>query len=215
MTRLQTTAHCPSSPPLATHKYTWWVLVNSPSEDYSPAYWGFSVCGWLRSWRSSYSGSVFVIAFSCQGVSSWYLSFRSWKVSQFFMAAGFPQCLGFSSCCALFLTVTNYEFRSKRLHLPPLKVRVLEVHVVFLLQDLWHLAELIHVQLPDEWRQVLVPEILRQYFLLKLLRVLDQDFVVLKPRHVLLVLLFLHNAKNTSKMWYSFMMNSGMRYLYF
>jgi hypothetical protein len=75
--------------------------------------------------------------------------------------------------------------------LPPLKVWVFEVHVILLFQDFRHFAELVHVQLPDERRQMFVPEVFGQHFFLKLFRVLYQDLVVAEPRQVVFVLFFL------------------------
>ena len=43
-------------------------------------------------------------------------------------------------------------------HLSSLEMFVLEIHIVLLLHQLYHLAESVHVQLPDEGRQSTVTE---------------------------------------------------------
>jgi hypothetical protein len=47
------------------------------------------------------------------------------------------------------------------LHGSSAEVLVAKVHVIFLLGQLIHLAELIHVQLTNEGRKVFVPEVMR------------------------------------------------------
>ena len=64
--------------------------------------------------------------------------------------------------------------------------------VLFFL-DLWHLAELVHVQLSDKRRQVLVTKIMWQHLFLKLFRILDEDLLFIIPSQVLAVLFFLTN----------------------
>lgn len=78
---------------------------------------------------------------------------------------------------------------------------IFEVHVVLLLHHLDHLIELVHVQLPDEGRQMTVPEEVRQHLVFQLLRVLDQDLTVAVPAEVLTVLSLLNWEGGTSRMW--------------
>jgi hypothetical protein len=44
------------------------------------------------------------------------------------------------------------------------EVFVLKVHAIFLFGNAGHLAKLVHVELPNEGRDVLVPKIVRQDF---------------------------------------------------
>ena len=74
---------------------------------------------------------------------------------------------------------------------------VLEVHIIFLLDQLDDLIELVHVQLPDEGGQVAVAEEMRQHLVLHLLRVLDEDLGVAVPSQVLAVLFLLTNEEAT------------------
>ena len=53
-----------------------------------------------------------------------------------------------------------------KIHLSAVEVVVSEVHVVPLFDQLHHLAEFVHVQLPDEGGQVFVPEEVRQHLVL-------------------------------------------------
>lgn len=92
----------------------------------------------------------------------------------------------------LILSRRSLERIRKKVHLPSLKIWVFEVHVVLFLQYFGHLAELVHVELPNERRQVFVPEVFGQDFLLKLLGVLDEDLVITKPGEVVFVLFFLN-----------------------
>lgn len=99
-------------------------------------------------------------------------------------------------------------------HLSSLEVLVAEIHIVFLFGHLVALAELVHVQLPDEGGEVAVAEEVGQDLLLHLLPALYQDFVVAVPAQEVVVLLLLNGGGRTSRMWYSLMMNSGILSLY-
>lgn len=66
-----------------------------------------------------------------------------------------------------------------------------------LLRDLVDFVELIHVELPDKGRQVLMPEEVGQHFVLQLLGILDQDLsAVIGPRDEIPVLVFLRLDSN-------------------
>ena len=69
---------------------------------------------------------------------------------------------------------------------------ILEVHVIPLLSDFGHLAELVHVELPDERREVLVPEEVRQDLLFKFFSAFDEHLVIAVPAEIVLILLFLY-----------------------
>jgi hypothetical protein len=77
------------------------------------------------------------------------------------------------------------------LHLSPLEVLVLEVHVVLFLDDFRHLAELVHVELSDEGGEVLVAEKMRQDLLFQFLTTFDEHLIVAIPAEIILILLFL------------------------
>ena len=69
---------------------------------------------------------------------------------------------------------------------------VAEVHVIFLLGKFVDLAKLVHVELPDERRQVFVSEEEREDLVFKLFAVLYLDFLISIPAHVLSVLFALN-----------------------
>jgi hypothetical protein len=54
-------------------------------------------------------------------------------------------------------------------------VIITKIHVVFLFGQLVDLAKLVHVELPDEGREVFVPEEVRQDLVFKLLPALDEN----------------------------------------
>lgn len=74
---------------------------------------------------------------------------------------------------------------------------VLEVHIVLLLHQLYHLAESVHVQLADEGGQTTVTEEVAQHLLLQLLRVLYEDLGVTVPGEVIAELSFLGEGGST------------------
>ena len=69
---------------------------------------------------------------------------------------------------------------------------ILEVHIVLFLDQLDHLIELVHVQLPDERGEVAMPEEMRKHLVFKLLGMLDEDLVVAVPGEILTELPLLH-----------------------
>lgn len=71
--------------------------------------------------------------------------------------------------------------------------------MIFLLGQLVHLAELIHVQLTNEGRKVFVPEVMWQDLFLQFLARLDEDFRVSMPTDELGVLLALNTGIFTSR----------------
>jgi hypothetical protein len=89
-------------------------------------------------------------------------------------------------------------------------VLVLEVHVVAFLGEFDHLAEAVHVELPDEGGEVAMSEVVRQHLLLHFLGLLDEHLVRAVPGEIVVILLFLRQGTDTSKMWYSLIMNSGI-----
>lgn len=62
---------------------------------------------------------------------------------------------------------------------------ILEVHIIFLFDELDHLIELVHVQLPDERGQVSMPEEMREDLIFKLLGMFYEDLGVGVPREIL------------------------------
>lgn len=91
---------------------------------------------------------------------------------------------------------------------------VLEVEMVAFFLDLVDLTEAVHVQLPHERLDFVVPEEERQHSLFELLLVLDQNFaVVLAPADHILEFVLLNECSTTSKIEYILMMNSGMQFL--
>lgn len=92
---------------------------------------------------------------------------------------------------------------------------VLEIHVTSFLWNFIHLVELVHVQLPNERRQMLMSEEIGQHLVLQFLRVLYQDLcAIVCPGDELLVLVFLTRNRSTSRIWCSLKTNSGIAYLY-
>ncbi len=71
---------------------------------------------------------------------------------------------------------------------------VFEVHVIFFFLDFRNFAELVHIELADEWGDVFVSEVVGEDFVLKLFRVFDDDLVVVEPGEVVGVLFFLNGA---------------------
>ena len=74
---------------------------------------------------------------------------------------------------------------------------VLEVHVVFLFDELDHLIELVHVELADEGGEVAVAEEVRQHLVLHFLGVFDEDLGVAVPCQVLAVFFLLSREEST------------------
>lgn len=78
---------------------------------------------------------------------------------------------------------------------------ILEVHIIFFLDQLDHLIELIHVELPDERGEVSVSEEMREDLVLKFLGMLDEDFGVAVPGEILAELPLLDRRDRTSRIW--------------
>lgn len=78
---------------------------------------------------------------------------------------------------------------------------VFEVHVVAFLDQLDHLTEAVHVELPDERLHVSVAEEARQHLVLQLLGLLDEDLGVATPCQVVAILVLLNGGVVTSRMW--------------
>jgi hypothetical protein len=108
--------------------------------------------------------------------------------------------------CSIFFCV-SFKFKENLsesidgLHVASVEEFVFEVDVIFLFYYFRHLAELVHVELPDKGGEVFMSEVLRQYFFLKLLGVLDHNLFITMPGQILFVLFHLRLIKGTSRIW--------------
>jgi hypothetical protein len=84
---------------------------------------------------------------------------------------------------------------------------VSKVHVVAFFDQLDDLAELVHIQLSDERREVAVSEEMWEHFVLKFLWLFYEDLVSAVPCEIIAVLLLLIRAIDTSRMWYNLITN--------
>ena len=89
----------------------------------------------------------------------------------------------------------------KELHVSPAEVLVLEVHEVAFFDEFDHFVEFVHIQLPDERRQVSVPEEIGQDLVLEFFRLFYENFGVAVPREIVAVIFMLGRVKGTSRMW--------------
>lgn len=89
----------------------------------------------------------------------------------------------------------------KELHVAPAEVLVLEVHVVTFFDKFDHFVKFVHIQLPDERRQVSVPEKKGQDLVLELFRLFYENFGVAVPSEIVAEIFMLGRAKGTSRMW--------------
>jgi hypothetical protein len=78
---------------------------------------------------------------------------------------------------------------------------IAKIHEMFLLRQFVHLAEFVHVQLPDEGRQVLVPEEVGQHLVFQFLAAFDENLAVPMPAYELIELLGLYKDGVTSRIW--------------
>lgn len=83
-----------------------------------------------------------------------------------------------------------------RLHVSPLEVLVFKIHVIFLFGKFGDFAELVHVELPYEGGDMLMPKEVRQYFILEFFSVLNENLTVSIPAQVVIILFFLNSQHN-------------------
>lgn len=58
---------------------------------------------------------------------------------------------------------------------------IFEVHVIFFLDHLDHLIELVHIELANEGGEVAVPEEVRKHLVFEFFGVFDENFIVTIP----------------------------------